>query len=369
MATQQSRYTEKVIKASGTLGCFVLLFAACMLVACGSDGSSPTIMPPENLNHATLPPEAKPMPTPTPPEPRASTPQPSTSGLPQATHGLPTLAISGTDSVLPTASITTPGTATNPLVTGAPHAVSPTIAYFEVVELHETDEGRRVTFNWSAEGVSARLFSGTRRRLQEWWVVPLSGTLTVDLQGTVYRNPAFSLVVSDSDDWFSESALKVQAAVQIEWGCEHDYFFSPAPERCPLGSATASWAAEQLFEGGRMMWLEVEDAVYIFYDPGASGLAVVERYDDNWTPGELEDNPTITAPPGFVLPIRGFGRVWRDDQVRARLGWALAPELGYEANVQHEHHEGSSSGAPTYFSTGDGRVIWRFHSTWGYAIP
>jgi hypothetical protein len=39
--------------------------------------------------------------------------------------------------------------------------------------------------------------------------------------------------------------------------------------------------------------------------------------------------PSITAPSGLHVPVRGFGKVWREGtgaKVRERLGWATAPE-------------------------------------------
>ena len=42
-----------------------------------------------------------------------------------------------------------------------------------------------------------------------------------------------------------------------------------------------------------------------------------------------------TPPPGLVEPIRGFGKVWRNDPALAsRLGWALAGEQGVTLTLQ-----------------------------------
>lgn len=256
-----------------------------------------------------------------------------------------------------------------PTETGSPSAGT-TIHRFEVVAVEDTDYGKRITFDWSAEGVSARLFSGTRRRMQDWWVVPLSGTLTVEARGTVYPDPAFTLEVCDSDDWYADSSHKAVQSLRIEWACEHEYFFTAAPERCPLGPAVFSWAAEQRFEGGRMIWLDAVDTVYVFYDEAPPGSEGAQEFQDTWTPAEPESDPTILPPEGLYQPVRGFGMVWREfPGVRERLGWALAPEQGYEGALQHEHHEGSSSGAPTFLRTADGRVIWWWRPSWGFVEP
>jgi hypothetical protein len=373
MGTGRNRHTEKVTTGTyAVLGSFVLLLAICLLAACVSDEpSGPTMtpaataMPEQSLSI----PDERPLPPTPSPTSSATVQQPTISAIPQVTRALPTPSVTGTAPALSTQTVTASRVATIPAVGDSSPAEPLAIVFFEILELQDTEEGKRITFNWSAEGVTARLFSGTQKRLQDWWVVPLSGTLTVDARGTVYRDPEFTLVVADSDDWFSESTRKVQASVQVEWGCEIDYFFSPGPRRCPLGPVVSTWAAEQLFEGGRMIWLEVEGAIYVFYNQGANGSIAVERYDDNWEPGDPESDPTIIAPTGFYQPVRGFGQVWRDEQVRERLGWALAPELGFETAIQHEHHEGSSSGAPTYLLTSDGQVIWRFHSSWGFGLP
>ena len=41
-----------------------------------------------------------------------------------------------------------------------------------------------------------------------------------------------------------------------------------------------------------------------------------------------------TPPAGLVEPVRGFGKVWRENPaVRQALGWATAPENGEQAQV------------------------------------
>lgn len=170
----------------------------------------------------------------------------------------------------------------------------------------------------------------------------------------------------------------ISKSVQIEWACELDYFFTPAPRRCPLRPATFSWAAEQHFEHGRMVWLEDNDTIYVFYEDGAvyypehypDWQGHFERFEDIWTPDEPESDPTVVPPEGLYQPIRGFGKVWRENpEVRERLGWAIAPEQGFEGALQHEHHEGSSSGANEYLWTVDDQVIWCFGAyvgPWGF---
>jgi hypothetical protein len=301
------------------------------------------------------------------PPPTATAPPEETDTPPAATPITPSPTVLPSSTPIPPAPAPA---ASPPLAQTSVPSTSPTIHQFKIIELEDTDYGKRITFVWSAEGISARLFSGTRQRMQDWWVVPLSGTLTVEAHGTVYPDPAFTLEVCNSDDWYAESSQKVVQSIRIEWACDPGYFFAPAPERCPLGPATFSPAAEQRFEGGRMIWLEAVDAIYVFYDERPSGSEGARRFPDTWSPAEPESDPTILPPEGLHQPVRGFGKVWREfPQVRERLGWALAPEQGFEGTLQHENHEGSSSGARTFLRTADGRVIWWWHPSWGFVEP
>jgi hypothetical protein len=89
-------------------------------------------------------------------------------------------------------------------------------------------------------------------------------------------------------------------------------------------------AAVQPFEGGLMIWREDDRQIYTLYADG-SWMAV----DDTWTEDQPASDPAITAPADHFQPIRGFGKVWRNNrQVRGRLGWGLEPERGVDASVQ-----------------------------------
>ncbi|MCZ7583643.1 MAG: hypothetical protein M5R36_10110 [Deltaproteobacteria bacterium] len=60
-----------------------------------------------------------------------------------------------------------------------------------------------------------------------------------------------------------------------------------------------------------------------------------ERYPDTWTAGQLESDPTIVPPAGRYQPVRGIGKVWRENpSVRARLGWAYEPESAFTGRLQ-----------------------------------
>jgi hypothetical protein len=134
--------------------------------------------------------------------------------------------------------------------------------------------------------------------------------------------------------------------------CLYPYFFEPAPAGCPLDEPTISAAAEQPFENGLMIWLEATDSVYVFYRDQSW-----QRFDDDWSEDQLESDPSIVPPEGFYQPIRGFGKVWRENaSVRGELGWALSPELAFESKIQLQDTE-EEEAEVTFLLTFNGQVF------------
>ncbi len=94
--------------------------------------------------------------------------------------------------------------------------------------------------------------------------------------------------------------------------------------------------AEQIFERGRMFWLQPTGQIWVLVVTGAgSGDWFV--YDDLFQEGDLESDPGIVAPDDALLqPIRGFGRLWRDNsEVRELLGWATSDEFGFVTSYEY----------------------------------
>jgi hypothetical protein len=129
---------------------------------------------------------------------------------------------------------------------------------------------------------------------------------------------------------------------------------SQTPEGRPIVTATPSktstpdpfpttvvgqvFVADQLFEKGRMFWVQPIDMIWVIYTD-ADGKNIWERYDDNFEEGMLEKDPTLTPPTDKFQPERGFGKLWREDPtLRDKLGWAVTEELGY--NTRYEYHAG-----------------------------
>lgn len=102
---------------------------------------------------------------------------------------------------------------------------------------------------------------------------------------------------------------------------------------CALSAAVPINGALQEFENGRMVWTsQLADVpgefIFAAFNNGTYG-----RYADTWTDGQ--DVGYDNVPAGRLGPMRGFGKVWRENQgVRDGLGWALYGENGSTAQIQ-----------------------------------
>ena len=145
---------------------------------------------------------------------------------------------------------------------------------------------------------------------------------------------------------------EIEATALVQAYCDYDYFFEPAPAPCPVDEPIISAAAEQPFEGGIMIWLEVTKSIFVFYKDERW-----QRFDDTWMEDQAESDPGIVASEGRYQPIRGFGKVWREQSdVRERLGWALGVELAFESKLQEQKLEDGIDRV-SYLLTFNGQVF------------
>lgn len=164
-----------------------------------------------------------------------------------------------------------------------------------------------------------------RRRMEEH--AELAGTPYLVLLGRL----GAELVWSDSCVPLEPRHAPAGTAFRDVLGCP------AAPSRELVGndqlSLRAVPLATQPFEGGTMLWLRefAGDApgfpvIYVL-TPAADGVGLVwQRFDDEWREGE-PTGVTGTPPAGRFAPERGFGFLWTHNaDLRATLGWALAPE-------------------------------------------
>jgi hypothetical protein len=104
---------------------------------------------------------------------------------------------------------------------------------------------------------------------------------------------------------------------------------------CPAGeppTTTGYSSALQVFERGTMIWLNTQPAtIYVLYSDGR-----LARFADTFNEAIDPASSGLSAPEGLLEPIRGFGKVWRENaEVRDGLGWATASETPYTVTV-HE---------------------------------
>jgi len=92
--------------------------------------------------------------------------------------------------------------------------------------------------------------------------------------------------------------------------------------RCPLEPEKGIWGAEEVFVGGYMFWRQDTKYIYVLYNDGTW-----EGHADTWTEGMPEWDPSIVPPAGYYQPVRGFGKLWRENwAIQQKLSWATTQE-------------------------------------------
>jgi hypothetical protein len=110
------------------------------------------------------------------------------------------------------------------------------------------------------------------------------------------------------------------------------------PANFPTATTAQINIAEQVFEGGRMLWIQPTHQIWVLVVTG-DGEGNWSVYDDRFQDGDPERDPTLISPEGMYQPERGFGKLWRETpEVRESLGWAVTPEFGYVS--PYEYHPG-----------------------------
>ncbi|MBI1295888.1 hypothetical protein GC175_13115 [bacterium] len=104
---------------------------------------------------------------------------------------------------------------------------------------------------------------------------------------------------------------------------------------CPVSAPELTQMARQPFQRGQMIWRSDTQTIYVLYENG-----VWQAFPDTFVEGELESDPALVAPDGTFQPIRGFGKVWREEigGPGAAIGWAGLPETGVSGTTQPWAH-------------------------------
>lgn len=265
--------------------------------------------------------------------PRPTLPRPTPTGGPS-----PTSIIGPTRTPLPVAETPTP----------RPNPNAPRIEYF-TSDLAYVLPGDTLTLFWSVRGADrAAIYRldelGQRNQL---WNVEATGSLSVPTSRSD-RGVAEFLLTVDNGQYYVEQLLAVPLL------CAHEWFFEPAPEACPAGPEVNGPQIEQVFEGGRMIYVEAEDQVYVLFADGLSPAWT--SFQNRYVPGETPDeDENFVPPPDRFEPTRILGVIWRaSDPVRNRLALGLAPETAYEGAIQSD---GDPNGETIYIRSADGSVI------------
>ncbi|GAB4570925.1 MAG: hypothetical protein Kow0077_06290 [Anaerolineae bacterium] len=105
----------------------------------------------------------------------------------------------------------------------------------------------------------------------------------------------------------------------------------------PTPVNTQIQVAEQVFENGRMFWLQPTKEIWVMVnDPGTTERGTWMIFDDTFEEGEPEIDPELTPPADTIQPVRGFGKLWREnEQVRELLGWGVTPEFGFVTRYEY----------------------------------
>ncbi|MBK8904045.1 MAG: hypothetical protein IPM53_22880 [Anaerolineaceae bacterium] len=189
---------------------------------------------------------------------------------------------------------------------------------------------------------------------QDWECrpVPSTGPYTLDIDPATNTNLQLQL-----NAYLGETQATGGATIMLY--CDEDaWFFSGPPTTCPAGGPVQTAAAYQQFEHGTMLWLEnglwwdPGEMIYVLYD-----TQTFEPFPEYALPDSSAPTPNIDydPPEGMFVPESGFGLLWKENSwIRQRLGWALAPEVGFSTTVQREFAE---DGPYLYLLNFDDRLL------------
>ncbi len=228
-------------------------------------------------------------------------------------------------------STSTPTQTPEPTVTSTPEpaAGAPVIQFF-TADRASIIEGETVNVTWKATGGTEAYIMW----MNSFGIMDGLGNLDPD-GGTAAIAPRREPVVLQ----VSNSVGKTTAQLALTIACANTWvpeLAAAMQEKCP-NPAEIGWAAQQPFEHGFMLWLQPSNTIYVFFDN--YGGQSYQAYTDNFKEGDPESDPSLTPPAGLLQPVRGFGLIWRTyPEVRDNLGWATAPESGF--NTWRQSYQG-----------------------------
>jgi len=248
--------------------------------------------------------------------------RPAAPGVTSESHtpaAIPATAPAATAQVIP---VPTPTSASVPTDTPVPAA----ILSFDISP-SAVLPGESITLTWNtiAERVLISKLDYKGRLLEPAFTAPLSGTLVITRYHQQGDRTGFLLSACSG-------GLCDNAMVSAEITCTETWFFPNPPADCPSAPSSTTVVAQR-FERGLMLWLEAADwrpfdEIVILYDDENPVHRHWRMVVDDWEPGMPEEDPDIVPSSGYYEPVRGFGKVWREEpRVREHLGWAIEEEF------------------------------------------
>jgi hypothetical protein len=99
---------------------------------------------------------------------------------------------------------------------------------------------------------------------------------------------------------------------------------------CAVATETGVATVEEYFQRGYTLWRKDLKRIYVLQADGHW-----QTFADTWSEDQPSNDPTLTPPRGFFQPVRGFGKVWRENpDVKETLGWATTQEAGLMTTIQ-----------------------------------
>lgn len=231
------------------------------------------------------------------------------------------------------------------------------------------NQGELVALQWKAAGASAIICPITRYSYftdDDCETVPLTGSfqfkIPVDLEPSY--EPGFRLTVEGDEGTESQ-----QGYAYVNLYCENAWFFDPGQPSGPICPQLpiSSWAAVQHFEHGTMIWIETLGRYYILSPQPLDQIplnqhGLFSQIDDPLTIVD-DSSGDYTPPDGLLAPESGFGLLWRGDVAESQplvevLGWATAPEFGYQASFQCSDFISTQFRFTCYLSGPEDELIW-----------
>lgn len=251
------------------------------------------------------------------------------------------------------------------LISGSLPSVPPVVpqptarinSFYSDVQIYQA--GGSVNLSWDITGTQFALIEVTDAQLGALLALyeglPTVGSLPLTVPASATNGVRFTLWgVNGSDLSSLQRAVSSTITLPLNVAAAPTPFPTVVIPTQPASMTTQ--AAYQPFEGGFMLWLGENGTVYVFLRDASR----VQFYNQGMYEA-LPDNPVTDVPPsGFFSPTSGFGRVWGNyADVRSMLGWATAPEQGYNASF-------SLNNCEIAVMLPDGRTVTTSRGEWLY---